>query len=1195
MAESSPSASAAVASDAILTLRSLFPSLGVKRARELLNGVGGDIERAADLYLTRKHRDENVDESDNNGESGDEAEGADADDGSHNDSVEKRNGSSKNPRVKASNRSGSAERKRRAAAIKGADEQKGESNAADESMRDVKSSASEVSSPVRRGELSASSSFLAKRSTPTRTNHHHASSSAASPSPSKRQRKDAAATDPLQRSIAALFAGQSGHTARRANADRPSPPKQARTEKSIVTLGDQDDADRNGGGEEESNPAVFVNTGSASPSSATPTAAAALAGPTPPTHLLVGDATSSTTTSNPLSPCFRPGEAVPFIFLSRIFHLIEYETGRLKIINWLTYLFWQVLAFTPTDLAPVLFLSTDQLAPPYENHQLGVGGALLSKLVRELASISRDALYKEYSKYGDLGIIAALHQKRQTHIIQPKPLTVRNVFNTFHSLGTSDTLQKSKVKTATKAGRTRDGKEAMLRKLFGAARDHEITYLIRIAEGNLRIGAVTTTVLTALAKAFVLHHLFTDGLAPALHHTACTFERVVKASEAVRGFKPQLAAAFQLPPPSSEPLPPTIIAQRLPALLAHATARMRRAYAEHPSFHDIIPVLMRSSTAIYDLHRFIQITAGVPVKNQLGRPLNSIYAALKLFRGQSITVEVKYDGLRAQIHRLSDGSYRVFSRHLMNQKDRWDDLTPHIDAARNNLTECQSFILDAEIIAIRHTKPNKQHDAADTTDQSQTADQSNGASPAASPSFRILPFQQIATRRRKGSGIGSVGSSRVEVSCMVYVFDMMSLNGESLLLRPFSERRALLYSTFHEIPAAFQFVEHVDIDAATTASVPMEEIDEALEDQQTTPKKTQKQHNEQAKEEKGKKRAKQSKKKRLDEYERDGGDGEEDVSEVDEISDDDETAESQVIETNAAAASAAFSPSAFSSFPTTLQDDADMMDVETAVEIRQRAEAQKKANVGADLSPSAALSPYTSAAVASNRTAASSSSSSSLSPSPSPSSVDDPVGAASIIESFLVGTAIPRGEGVMVKSLGPLSTYEPDVRTDNWVKLKKDYISRFGIADSIDVAIIGAWWGNGRKAGWMSPFLAAVYNSETAEFESFAKIMSGFTDAQYRRLTDRCMEFIIPSGRKDYRVHPSLHPTMWFDAKLVFEIRGADLTISPTHSAAIGLVHENKGISLRFPRCIRIRDDKSVDQCTTSEQIADMYRSQMLK
>lgn len=75
------------------------------------------------------------------------------------------------------------------------------------------------------------------------------------------------------------------------------------------------------------------------------------------------------------------------------------------------------------------------------------------------------------------------------------------------------------------------------------------------------------------------------------------------------------------------------------------------------------------------------------------------------------------------------------------------------------------------------------------------------------------------------------------------------------------------------------------------------------------------------------------------------------------------------------------------------------------------------------------------------------------------------------------------------------ATYEPDKRADSWLKVKKDYLEGEGaISDSLDLVPIAAWWGQGRKAGWWSPFLLAVYDEETGAFTAVTKCLSGFTE-----------------------------------------------------------------------------------------------------
>lgn len=197
-----------------------------------------------------------------------------------------------------------------------------------------------------------------------------------------------------------------------------------------------------------------------------------------------------------------------------------------------------------------------------------------------------------------------------------------------------------------------------------------------------------------------------------------------------------------------------------------------------------------------------------------------------------------------------------------------------------------------------------------------------------------------------------------------------------------------------------------------------------------------------------------------------------------------------------------------------------------------------------------------------------------------------------VVEAFFIKSLLV-GEGLMCKSLHtPLSAYEPGVRSSRWIKVKKDYVSGTALHDSLDLVPIGAWHGTGRKAKWYSPILVACYSRDTERFQPLCKVMSGFSDEHYQELTTFYSSRLLPAPPSDYQLSASLTPPLLFPPCEVWEIRGADLTLSPVHLAAVGQVEGERGLSLRFPRFMRKRPDKQPHDATTATQLVSMYWSQ---
>jgi DNA ligase 1 len=194
--------------------------------------------------------------------------------------------------------------------------------------------------------------------------------------------------------------------------------------------------------------------------------------------------------------------------------------------------------------------------------------------------------------------------------------------------------------------------------------------------------------------------------------------------------------------------------------------------------------------------------------------------------------------------------------------------------------------------------------------------------------------------------------------------------------------------------------------------------------------------------------------------------------------------------------------------------------------------------------------------------------------------------ATRFLEEAIAGGA----EGLVAKSLKPGSAYRAGARGYWWIKYKRDYTA--GLIDTIDGVIVGAFAGRGRRAGHWGAYLLAVYDAKRDRFETFCKVGSGFDDAQLAEMPRRLKPF--ETEERPASVATNLTPDRWFRPAVVLEVRGAELTLSPVHPAALGAVRADAGLALRFPRFTgRLREDKGPTEATTSAELLRMYRSQV--
>ena len=140
----------------------------------------------------------------------------------------------------------------------------------------------------------------------------------------------------------------------------------------------------------------------------------------------------------------------------------------------------------------------------------------------------------------------------------------------------------------------------------------------------------------------------------------------------------------------------------------------------------------------------------------------------------------------------------------------------------------------------------------------------------------------------------------------------------------------------------------------------------------------------------------------------------------------------------------------------------------------------------------------------------------------------------------------------MVKMLdSSASYYEPSRRSVNWLKLKKDYLA--GLGDSLDLAVVGGYYGKGKRTNVYGAFLLACYDADAEEFQTICKIGTGFSEEALQEFYTMLKPLELPAVRGDMKVGGA-KPDVWFEPKIVWEVLTADLSLSPVYAAAQGLV-----------------------------------------
>jgi len=191
------------------------------------------------------------------------------------------------------------------------------------------------------------------------------------------------------------------------------------------------------------------------------------------------------------------------------------------------------------------------------------------------------------------------------------------------------------------------------------------------------------------------------------------------------------------------------------------------------------------------------------------------------------------------------------------------------------------------------------------------------------------------------------------------------------------------------------------------------------------------------------------------------------------------------------------------------------------------------------------------------------------------------------VEDFLENSINAGCEGLMLKD--PNAPYRAGMRGSNWLKLKREYRNELG--DSLDLIVIGAYFGRGRRTGLYGTLLLATYNPEKDNLPSICKVGTGFTDESLDQLYQILSNKV--TLKKNPRIISEMEADIWFEPELVLEIVASEITLSPIHKTGLDLIRKSSGFALRFPKFTgKIRYEKAAEDASTGEEVFVLYNRQ---